>query len=150
MKSLEEQIIAERNRMSNKVPFHQWLGFEIQEMHDGVAKVYAPFKSEFIGDYIRQRLHGGLQATMLDVVGAVAAASIAPTNPLGTVTMYIDYLRTGMPQDIFAEARVTHKSKSVIHVEAICYQNEEKDNPISRAQITFAIIKKNPTVQSTS
>ncbi|MGL4713061.1 MAG: thioesterase family protein [Shewanella sp.] len=92
-----------------RVPFHNLLGLEIKRYDLDGVEVVIKMKPELIGNIHQQILHGGVTATVLDVVGGltVFAGLVASREDwtieelqqrlqtLGTIDLRIDYLRPG-------------------------------------------------------
>ncbi|MCL1143491.1 thioesterase family protein [Shewanella gaetbuli] len=93
----------------NHVPFHNLLGLDIKRYDINGVEVVINMKPELIGNIHHNILHGGVTATLLDVVGGltVFAGLVASKDDwkieelqqrlttLGTIDMRIDYLRPG-------------------------------------------------------
>ena len=94
------------------VPFHNLLGLDIKRYELDGVEVVITMKPELIGNIHQQILHGGVTATVLDVVGGLTAFSgLVASRPdwtkeeleqrlqtLGTIDMRVDYLRPGRGQ----------------------------------------------------
>ncbi|QYJ82109.1 thioesterase family protein [Shewanella aegiceratis] len=92
-----------------KVPFHNLLGMDIKRYDLQGVEVEVKMKKDLIGNIHQQILHGGVTATVLDVVGGLTAFSglVASRDDwclddlqqrlktLGTIDLRIDYLRPG-------------------------------------------------------
>lgn len=91
------------------VPFHNLLGLDIKHYDIDGVEVVITMKPELIGNIHQQILHGGVTATVLDVVGGLTAfAGLVASRTdwtreeleqrlqtLGTIDMRVDYLRPG-------------------------------------------------------
>ncbi len=94
---------------AHHVPFHNLLGLDIKRYDLDGVEVIIKMKPELIGNIHQQILHGGVTATMLDVVGGLTAfAGLVASREewsaeelqqrlqtLGTIDMRVDYLRPG-------------------------------------------------------
>lgn len=92
-----------------RIPFNQLLGMQLAELTSERAVMHLPMKDELIGNFTQGILHGGVIASVLDVVGGAmamvgafarhqhlpAAERMAKLAKLGTIDMRIDYLRPG-------------------------------------------------------
>ncbi|NMH66371.1 thioesterase family protein [Shewanella salipaludis] len=92
-----------------QVPFHNLLGLDIKRYDLDGVEVTIRMKPELIGNIHQQILHGGVTATILDVVGGLTAfAGLVASRDdwslealqqrlktLGTIDMRVDYLRPG-------------------------------------------------------
>ncbi|QYJ85826.1 thioesterase family protein [Shewanella mesophila] len=108
--SVQAQVLAAVAKIfDNKVPFHNLLGMDIKRYDIDGIEVVVNMKQELIGNIHQQILHGGVTATVLDVVGGLTAFSglVASRDDwsmeelqtrlqtLGTIDLRIDYLRPG-------------------------------------------------------
>ncbi|QYK01756.1 thioesterase family protein [Shewanella psychrotolerans] len=108
--SVQAQILAAVAEIfDSKVPFHNLLGMNIKRYDINGIEVVVNMKQELIGNIHQQILHGGVTATVLDVVGGLTAFSglVASRDDwsmeelqtrlqtLGTIDLRIDYLRPG-------------------------------------------------------
>ena len=108
--SIQAQVLAAVAEIfDSKVPFHNLLGMDIKRYDIDGIEVVVNMKQELIGNIHQQILHGGVTATVLDVVGGLTAFSglVASRDDwsmeelqtrlqtLGTIDLRIDYLRPG-------------------------------------------------------
>ncbi|WP_417344729.1 thioesterase family protein [Ferrimonas sp.] len=98
-----------RDLFANRLPFHQLMGIELHQQQDGSIELQLPMRPELVGNPAQQILHGGVTATLLDVVGGLTAFSaVLKTREswpkellarrlknLGTIDLRVDYLRPG-------------------------------------------------------
>jgi acyl-coenzyme A thioesterase PaaI-like protein len=120
------------------VPYIQFLGIEFDRRGDELTAVL-PFDDKLIGNPLLPALHGGATAAFLEVTaiielswtllwedietGRVAAETIdrnhLPRLPK-TIDFTVDYLRSGLPRDAYARARVNRSGRryASVHVEA--------------------------------
>jgi uncharacterized protein (TIGR00369 family) len=99
---------ALRQVMEEFVAFNKFLGVRAVEIDRGRVRLEVPFRSEFIGDPLRQSLHGGVLSSLADAAGgaAVWSAIDEPRARISTIDMRIDYLRPGRSETLVAEASV--------------------------------------------
>ncbi|MFV2002869.1 MAG: PaaI family thioesterase [Paracoccaceae bacterium] len=120
------------------VPYIGFLGIEFARRGDEVTATM-PYRDMLIGNPVLPALHGGATAPFLEVTaiielswkllwedieaGRVDAARIDAKNlpklPK-TIDFSIDYLRSGLPRDAYARARVNRSGRryASVHVEA--------------------------------
>ncbi|MFN4159592.1 MAG: PaaI family thioesterase [Gemmobacter sp.] len=120
------------------VPYIQYLGITFDRRGDELTAVL-PYRDELIGNPLIPALHGGVTAAFLEVTaiielswsilweemeqGRLDPASIAPAHlprlPK-TIDFTVDYLRSGLPRDAYARARVNRSGRryASVHVEA--------------------------------
>ncbi len=120
------------------VPYIQFLGIEFDRRGDELTAVM-PFDEKLIGNPILPALHGGATAAFLEVSaiiglswsmlwdqiesGAFDADALVdgkmPRLPK-TIDFTVDYLRSGLPRDAYARARINRSGRryASVHVEA--------------------------------
>lgn len=137
------QIVKQRRdtalaSLADGVPYVRFLGIRF-ERHGDELTALLPFKDDLIGNPVLPAIHGGVTAAFLEVAavieltwsslwddlesGRIAAEEITrehlPRYPK-TIDFTIDYLRTGLPRDAYARARVVRSGRryASVHVEA--------------------------------
>jgi acyl-coenzyme A thioesterase PaaI-like protein len=120
------------------VPYIRFLGIHFDRRGDELTAVL-PYADELIGNPLIPALHGGATAAFLETTaiivlawtlmweemesGTLDPAALAPgaMPPLPrTIDITIDYLRSGLPRDAYARARVNRSGRryASVHVEA--------------------------------
>ena len=117
-----------KNVIDDLIPFNKLLGFQLEEIREGFAKIRVPFKEELIGDPRARALHGGLIATAMDTVGGAAGMTtlVSFEDKLSTIDMRVDYLRPGKAADIFVEGEITRSGNRIIVTRMIAYQDDRE------------------------
>ncbi len=132
------QVVKERRdaalaRLAGSIPYARLLGVHFDRRGDELTAVM-PFDEQLIGNPMLPALHGGASAAFLEISAIVQLSwltlwegmeSGAPM-PEGrirlpkTIDFTIDYLRTGLPRDAYARARVNRSGRryASVHVEA--------------------------------
>ncbi|WP_299969038.1 PaaI family thioesterase [uncultured Roseobacter sp.] len=120
------------------VPYIRYLGMQFERKGDELTGVL-PFDQKLIGNPMLPAIHGGVTAAFLEVTaivtlswtylwediesGAIDTATLAagglPRLPK-TIDISTDYLRSGLPRDAYARARVNRSGRryASVHVEA--------------------------------
>ncbi len=120
------------------VPYIQFLGIHFERRGDELTGIL-PFDQKLIGNPLLPAIHGGVTAAFLEVTaiitlswtylwedvesGAINADGLAdeglPRLPK-TIDISTDYLRSGLPRDAYARARVVRSGRryASVHVEA--------------------------------
>ena len=136
------QVIKQRRDAALKaltagVPFIQYLGIQFDRRGDELTAIL-PFDPKLIGNPALPAIHGGVTASFLEVAAIIELAwstlwegmeqgQIDPseigTGPLHlpkTIDFTVDYLRSGLPRDAYARARVNRSGRryASVHVEA--------------------------------
>jgi acyl-coenzyme A thioesterase PaaI-like protein len=139
MKRLEPvQVIKQRRdaalaALVDGVPYLRFLGIRFDRRGDELTAIL-PFDEALIGNPLIPALHGGATAAFLETAAIIELAwSIlweevetrgeAPLPPMmlpKTIDFTVDYLRSGLPRDAYARARVNRSGRryASVHVEA--------------------------------
>ncbi|MCV2871243.1 PaaI family thioesterase [Defluviimonas sp. WL0050] len=137
------QVVKERRDAALKaivhgVPYIQFLGIEFERRGDELTAVL-PFDEKLIGNPMLPAIHGGVTAAFLEVAAIIELSwsliweemesgrldpktldpNHLPRLPK-TIDFTVDYLRTGLPRDAYARARVNRSGRryASVHVEA--------------------------------
>lgn len=136
------QVVKQRRdgalkALVNGVPYIQFLGIEFDRRGDELTAIL-PYKDDLIGNPLLPALHGGATAAFLETTaiielawsalweemeaGALDPAQIAASLPRlpKTIDFTVDYLRSGLPRDAYARARINRSGRryASVHVEA--------------------------------
>ncbi len=117
------------------VPYIQFLGITFDRRGDELTAIL-PFDDKLIGNPILPALHGGVTAAFLETTAIIELswamlwedieagridpdAGRLPRLPK-TIDFTVDYLRSGLPRDAYARARVNRSGRryASVHVEA--------------------------------
>ena len=119
------------------IPYAQFLGINFERHGDELTGVLS-YDDSLIGNPILPALHGGVIASFLEVTaivelswamlwddletGRLSPESMAQNLPRlpKTIDFTVDYLRSGLPRDAYARARVNRSGRryASVHVEA--------------------------------
>jgi acyl-coenzyme A thioesterase PaaI-like protein len=137
------QVIKQRRdaaleKLAGNVPYIQHLGVNFDRRGDELT-ANLPFTESLIGNPFLPAIHGGVTGAFLEITavmelmwsivweqmenGGPAAEAIErgefPAMPK-TIDFTVDYLRTGLPRDAYARARVNRSGRryASVHVEA--------------------------------
>ncbi|MDH2327315.1 PaaI family thioesterase [Cereibacter sp. SYSU M97828] len=112
------------------VPYIGFLGIRFDRRGDELTAIL-PYQDMLIGNPMLPALHGGVTAAFLEVASIVelawqiqwrdVEAGGAPLPELPkTIGITVDYLRSGLPRDAYARARVNRSGRryASVHVEA--------------------------------
>ena len=120
-------------RLVGGVPYIGFLGIQFERRGDELTALM-PYRDALIGNPMLPALHGGATAAFLEVAAivelgwqlmweAVEAGTTDPSRPPRlpkTIDVTVDYLRSGLPRDAYARARVNRSGRryASVHVEA--------------------------------
>ena len=126
------------NALVSGVPSMTWLGIRFDRRGDELTAIL-PFDDKLIGNPMLLAIHGGVTAAFLEVTAIIELAwaamcedlesgRIAPDAAVPdslprlpkTIDFTVDYLRSGLPRDAYARARVVRSGRryASVHVEA--------------------------------
>ncbi|MGR3662720.1 MAG: PaaI family thioesterase [Paracoccaceae bacterium] len=136
------QVVKKRrdgalNALVGSVPFIRFLGITFERRGDELTATL-PYADKLIGNPMIPALHGGATAAFLEVTAIIElswatlwddmeAGQIDPSSVAGsgmpslpkTIDFSVDYLRSGLPRDAYARARVVRSGRryASVHVE---------------------------------
>jgi len=115
MSEFPEQILEV---MAEQVPFNRLLGIQGESASPGACVLVLPVRPEFVGDFRRPALHGGVVSALIDTAGGVAAwSTLGPEASVSTVDLTVDYLEpAGLAGPLRASAQLVRKGNRVCHV----------------------------------
>ncbi|WP_146586745.1 PaaI family thioesterase [Puniceibacterium confluentis] len=136
------------------VPYVQFLGIRFERRGDELTAVL-PYDNKLIGNPLLPAIHGGVTAAFLEVTSIITLswawlwsdiesgalnlvdleAGKLPRLPK-TIDFSTDYLRTGLPRDAYARARVTRSGRRYAFVHAAAWQDNH-DRPIAECSAHF-------------
>ena len=137
------QVIKQRrdaalNALVDSIPYIRFLGVTFERRGDELTAVM-PFEDKLIGNPILPALHGGATAAFLEITAIIGlswatlwedieSGAFDPEELVGgrlprlpkTIDFTVDYLRSGLPRDAYARARVVRSGRRYgsVHVEA--------------------------------
>ncbi len=121
------------------VPFHEFLNLKVIDLELQKPKLALDMREEFVGNFVRGNLHGGIISCMLDVIGGIVAfvdvvqnrninsteGRIEQFSKLGTIDIRIDYLRPGFGESFIASAYVLRTGNKVAVTRMELHNNED-------------------------
>jgi len=131
------QVIKQRRDAALKslvegVPYINFLGVQFDRRGDELTAVL-PFDEKLIGNPMLPAIHGGVTAAFLEITAVIGLSwsmlwgeiesGEAQTGTVlrmpKTIDFTVDYLRTGLPRDAYARARVNRSGRryASVHVE---------------------------------
>ncbi len=136
------------------VPYIRFLGIVFDRRGDELTAVL-PYSDHLLGNPDLPALHGGVTAAFLEVTaiielswallwdemesGRLDAARLDPENlprlPK-TIDFSVDYLRSGLPRDAYARARITRTGRRYASVRAEAWQDNRR-RPFAQASGHF-------------
>lgn len=132
------QVIKQRrdaalHQMIENIPYIQYLGVQFDRRGDELTAVL-PYRDDLIGNPLLPALHGGVTAAFLEISAVIGLSwatqwseiedgeidAAHPPRIPKTIDFTVDYLRSGLPRDAYARARVNRSGRryASVHVEA--------------------------------
>ncbi len=121
------------NQLINGIPFVTFLGMQFDRRGDELTSVL-PYDEKLVGNAMLPALHGGATAGFLETTAIVELGWAMMWDALEegepqekalpglpkTIDFSVDYLRSGLPRDAYARARVNRSGRryASVHVEA--------------------------------
>ena len=138
------------------VPFIRWLGIGFDRRGNELTAVL-PFDPKLIGNPLLPALHGGATAAFLEISAIIELSWTAswadlesgvlspdPADPGSmprlpkTVDFTVDYLRSGLPRDAYARARVVRSGRRYASVQVEAWQ-DDRSRPFAQATGHFVM-----------
>jgi uncharacterized protein (TIGR00369 family) len=120
------------------IPYLQFLGVHV-EVRDGRRVGVMPFADHLVGNPTVPALHGGTLGALLESMAHLECLAATDTKELPkTITLTVDFLRSGRMRDTFAVARVVKAGRRMTTVYATAWQDEEA-NPIATATVHLKV-----------
>lgn len=154
VQKVKERRDAGLRALVGGVPYIQFLGI-LFERHGDELTAVLPFDNKLIGNPMLPALHGGVTAAFLETAaiielswstlwpdiesGVIDPATISPqTLPRlpKTIDFTIDYLRSGLPRDAYARARITRAGRRYSSVFVEAWQ-DNRDRPFAQGMGHF-------------
>lgn len=141
------------------VPYIQFLGISFDRRGDELTALL-PFDEKLIGNPFLPALHGGVTAAFLEVTaiielswsmlwedvesGALSLEALEagklPRLPK-TIDFSVDYMRSGLPRDAYARARVTRSGRRYASVQVEAWQ-DNRNRPFAHGAAHFLMPNK--------
>ncbi|MCI1857366.1 MAG: PaaI family thioesterase [Sporolactobacillus sp.] len=113
--------------------FNHFLGIKVESLDAEHLTLKLPFKEEFLrgNEKIGFSIHGGILASLIDITGDFVFATV-DGRPLPTINLRVDYLRPAPAADVYAEAVVVKRGKTISVSDITVYRPDHKKVAIGR------------------
>jgi uncharacterized protein (TIGR00369 family) len=131
---------AERdfNILVEVMPYARFLGLSAEEI-DGEVVSKLAFDDMLIGNPVLPALHGGVVGALLEHAAIVHLMwELETAHVPKTITITVDYLRSGRPRDTFARGIITKEGRRVANVRVEAWQ-DDRQKPIAHALAHFLL-----------
>ncbi len=120
------------------VPYARFLGISAA-VQDGRVITSMAYADTLIGNTALPALHGGTLAALLELAALFQIAYEIDTEAMPkTITITIDYMRSGAARDTYARAYATRIGRRVANVRAEAWQ-DDPTKPIAAANANFML-----------
>ncbi|MGU3495280.1 PaaI family thioesterase [Xanthobacteraceae bacterium A53D] len=127
---------AELNERIQRAPFHRWLGLTVVEASEGEIVVEMPWREEIVVNPDVGYTHGGVLATLVDLVADWSIATTKLGRPFPTVDMRVDYHRPAMKGTLRIRGKVIRLGSTFTTAEA--YVEDESGKLLASGRGTYA------------
>ncbi|MGR3466998.1 MAG: PaaI family thioesterase [Shimia sp.] len=156
VQQVKQRRDAALSALVDGVPYIRFLGVSFDRRGDELTGVLA-YHDQLIGNPMLPALHGGVTAAFLEITSVISLrwaalwdevesgalsvealeAGDLPRLPK-TVDFTVDYLRSGLPRDAYARARIVRKGRryASVHVEG---WQDNRDRPFAQATGHFVM-----------
>ena len=120
------------------IPYLRFLGVRV-EPREGRRIFVMPFAEHLVGNPTVPALHGGTLGGLLESIAHLEQIATAENARLPkTITLTIDYLRSGKTRDTYAVAKVVKTGRRVTTLQCVAWQ-EDENAPIASAMVILKV-----------
>lgn len=120
------------------IPYLQFLGVRV-EVQGGRRVGVMPFADHLVGNPTVPALHGGTLGALLESMAHLECLAATDARELPrTITLTVDFLRSGRMRDTLAAARVVKAGRRMTTVHATAWQDDEA-SPIATATVHLKV-----------
>ena len=131
------------------VPYIRFLGVQFDRRGDELTAIL-PYAEAHIGNAALPAIHGGVTASFLEIAAIVqmnwtlswdqmeTGADLAKPRLPKTIDFTVDYLRSGLPRDAYARARVVRAGRRYATVQVEGWQ-DNRDRLFAQATAHFLL-----------
>ncbi|WP_029006521.1 PaaI family thioesterase [Azorhizobium doebereinerae] len=142
MSETETKALPTREELDERIrraPYHRWLGLSVVEAGDGEIVVELPWREEFVVNPDVGYTHGGILATLVDLVADWAIATKLG-RPFPTVDLRVDYHRPALKGTLRVRGKVIRLGSTFTTAEA--YVEDEGGKLLASGRGTYATTTK--------
>ena len=139
-KLAEAKQAGDHQRLIDAVPYAKFLGLTAAMIGDELITTMR-FSDQLIGNPALPALHGGTLGALLESAAIYELLWRAETIVLPkTITLTVDYLRSGAAVDTHARGVVTRQGRRVTNVRMEAWQ-ENRASPVATAHAIFLVMR---------
>lgn len=135
-----EEALASRdvNRLLSRVPYARFIGLQGEWDGDDLL-LKMPHQERLIGNPMLPALHGGAVGALLESAALFKLMwEIQQPRVPKTISLTVDYLRSGRIRDTWARTVITKQGRRVANVQVRAFQ-EDESKPIAIAHGHFLL-----------
>lgn len=116
---------GEWDALLQAVPYLRFLGISLEE-RGGELLSRMRFSEQLVGNPALPALHGGPLGALLEGAAQLELLHRSESAVLPkTITITVEYLRSGRTRDTYARARIVRKGRRVVAVHSTAWQEDE-------------------------
>ena len=120
------------------IPYLRFLGVRV-EVREGRRIAVMPFSEHLVGNPTVPALHGGTLGALLESMAHLELLASADHGRLPrTITLTINFLRSGKTREVFASAKVVKSGRRVATLQCLAWQ-EDENAPIATAMVILKV-----------
>jgi uncharacterized protein (TIGR00369 family) len=128
----------EYDRLTDAIPYTRYLGIGVADIA-GEMLCRMTYTPKLIGNSLLPALHGGTLGALLESAAVFELLLQSDTERVPKViSLTVDFLRSGKPQDTFAKALITRQGRRVANVRVEAWQ-DDRTRPIASAHALFLL-----------
>ncbi|MFY1826932.1 PaaI family thioesterase [Myxococcus fulvus] len=135
---LEVRKTREYSRLTDAIPYTRFMGIGVENLA-GEMMCRMRYQPMLIGNSFLPALHGGTLGALLESASIfeLLLKTETPRVPK-VISLTVDFLRSGKPQDTFARAIITRQGRRVANVRVDAWQ-DDRTRPIASAHALFLL-----------
>ncbi|WP_426756170.1 PaaI family thioesterase [Myxococcus sp. Y35] len=128
----------EYKRLTDAIPYTRFMGIGVENLA-GEMLCRMTYSPRNIGNSLIPALHGGTLGALLESAAVFELLLQTNTERVPKViSLTVDFLRSGKPQDTFAKALITRQGRRVANVRVEAWQ-DDRTRPIASAHALFLL-----------
>jgi acyl-coenzyme A thioesterase PaaI-like protein len=122
------------------MPYIEWMGITATLDAAGELLLQQPFRESLLGNTAIRALHGGVTGSFLETIAIMTVLhKRAKERMPKIVNQTIDYRRPGRAQVMYGAGCIVRDGKRVVSVDAIAWQDDQRDAPLATASSHFLL-----------
>jgi len=128
------------HHLAKQFPYLTFMGIDFRRDEQGDLITVMSYSDDLIGNRRLPALHGGTLGALLELSALFEVALHTDVLQMPkTITVTIDYLRSGRPRDTFAKAHIHKLGRRVANVHVTAWQ-DNPDKPVVSGTVNFLLV----------